>query len=600
MIGDGLQVDALELFKAEIRAEDLPVRIECVKHVDVIAHALGKDNAISVLVPLISDCVKGIFCSDDDELLLSFAKNLPKLVPYLPVESGPTALIGPLEFLANQDETVIREAAVESLGKLSRISKSVCDDACYPALLRLFKGTLFEWCLHVFVAEWFSPKLSACGLAHFVYPSVGAEARAQIRMLYIGCANDETPMVKRAAASHLHKLLPVMEKEFVISEVVPVYQMFATDDTQEAVRCSCVASSVALCELLNESEINMHARDTITALATDKSWRVRLAMAKVLGRLCQSLGRESMVSHLLAPMMAMMQDQEPDVRKAAVSSLHETAGLLSPEEVAVAIVPLFSVIGKDPVQQVRSALSACIGPLAKTLGNDFTLTHLLPLLMESIKDDYPTIRFNATGSIGSICEVLGNDPQYQSTITSLVSLMHTLSQDANWRTRLAVLEQIPILCKLLGKEVFEQKLESLLLSFFGDSVHAIRAAVTQEIGKVVLLIGEEWAVNHFANKVLSLYSETNSYSSRIAILQTLPKLKAVMKNADDVKRLLFPPLEKGCRDLVPNVRFVACEVIAEMFPKNLDALRPSLDTLATDVDIDVRYFAQRAVIEANK
>jgi serine/threonine-protein phosphatase 2A regulatory subunit A len=360
-----------------------------------------------------------------------------------------------------------------------------------------------------------------------------------------------------------------------------------------------VTASVALCDTFNQDECKQYLRETLADLALDRSWRVRLGTAKVYGKFCISIGKESMMSHLLQPLVELMQDQEPDVRKAAVTALEETSSLMTPEIVVSYIVPLFPSISKDPVQQVRSALSASIGPLSKSLGQGFTLTYLIPLLTESVKDESPTIRFNATASIGSLCQVLSGNTQ---VLNQMVSLLHLLAQDSNWRTRLAVLEQIPVLSKLHGGEFFETKLESLFLSFFGDSVHAVRAALTVQIGTIAQEFGEEWTVSHFLQKILSLYSPASSYSSRIAILQTLGKLAAVIRSGDDVKRLLSPTLEKGCGDPVANVRFVACSVVDEILKLQGSKsnavgrfIKPKLESLVNDADMDVRYFASRAV-----
>ena len=576
------EFDALEFFKSEIRSEDISVRIECISRLDLIANALGPAVALSSLVPLIFECVKGVFCSDDDEVLLAFARYIPLLCRFLPEETGPVALVQILESLAGQDETVIREAAVKSLGVIAEECKAVCKQACLPALIRLFK------------ADWFSLKLSACGLAHFVYPQVPDESKAQIRGLYIACANDETPMVRRSAAFHLFEMIKVTEKPFVISELIPVFENLAHDETQEAVRSSCVAASEALCSRLDEAEMTVHVRDTVASLATDKSWRVRLAVVKVYGELCRLLGKASTESHLVEPLALLIKDQEPDVRKTAVIALCNTAELLTPTIVVSTFVPLFSLISKDPVQQVRSALSSCIASLAKSLGKDFTIAHLIPLLMDSVKDDHPTIRYMATGSIGTICEVVQEPP----VISQLIDLLQALSHDSNWRTRLAVLEQIPHLSRLLGREVFEAKLQNLFLSFFGDAVHAVREALTIEIGCLVSQLGEEWTVNHLVSKITSLYSSTNSFSSRIAILHTLPKLALVISRPEDINTFLLPTLEEGVRDPVPNVRFVACAVARDLLGSSAtekSTVVKHLQPLLDDQDSDVRYFASRAV-----
>ena len=570
-------VDAMELFKSEIRSSELQVRLDCITHLDVIAFALGREVTQSTLVPLIAECISGVFCQDDDEVLLAFAKHIPDMLPFLPTESGVDHIVPLLESLASQDETVIREAAVVSLGKVASWNASSCANSCFPALMRLFK------------AEWFSQRLAACGFAPYVYPHVSEENKSQIRSLFLSCANDELPMVKRSAAANLARLIEVVEKVHVIKELVPVYKTLAQDDTQDAVRSSCVAASISLCKIFSESEANEHVRDTVSALALDKSWRVRLCVVKVYANLCECLGKEATLSHLVDPLVALIRDQEPDVRKAAIVAFIATARFLTPTQVATFFVPLFPVVCKDPVQQVRSALTESIAPLARSLGKEFTQAHLLPLLLDSVKDDHCTIRYNSTSAISTICEVLQDNP---AVVTQLVGLLHTLSQDSNWRTRLAVLEQIPPLCKLLGKETFESKLESLFLSFFGDSVSAVREALSVEIGKLVAMQGEEWTLNHFIPKVLSLYSETNSYSSRVAILQTLPRMASVLSSEEDVKRLIVPTVQLACKDGVANVRFVACSVISELV-----TLRQSVDVepLLQDPDADVRYFASQAL-----
>ena len=588
---DVSEVDALELFRCDIRAEELAVRVECVKHMRAVAHALGKEKTLNSFVPLIAECVKGLFCSDDDEVLLAFAKYIPTLTPYLPVESGPGAIVPVLEYLASQDETVIREAAVKSLGILASRDAVQCNQICFPALIRLFKS------------EWFSPRISACAFASFVYPHVADEPKAQIRALYIACAtNEEAPMVRRAAAANLTQFIGVVEIGFVVSDLIPVFHSLAKDETQEPVRTSCVHAATRMCEIFAQEEANLHMCETIADLATDKSWRVRLAVTKVYGKLCKCLGPDSTSSHLLYPLVALIRDQEPDVRRAAVAALPDTASLLHVSEVVETLVPLFSVIIKDPVQQVRAALSGCIGPLAKSLGKEFTLDHLIPLLTDAVKDESPVIRYQSTGSIGSICEVL-QDPVFQKSLNQMISLMIALSQDSNWRTRLAVLEQIPVLCRLHGRDFFESKLENLFLSFFGDSVYAVRAALTDQIGVLAEFLGEEWTTNHFLQKVLTLYSLTSPYSTRVAILQTLPRIASVMRDTEDVSKLLLPTLEKGCTDPVANVRFVACSVIAEIANTGKkSSLRKSvineLDNLIKDNDIDVQYFALKALEQA--
>jgi serine/threonine-protein phosphatase 2A regulatory subunit A len=588
LMGDINEVDPLELFRSDIKVEDLVVRVQCIKHMNAVAHALGKEKALSVFVPLIMECVKGLFCSDDDEMLLAFAQHIPSLIHHLPTDSGAGALVPILEYLASQDETVIREAAVSSLGFIAAKDPVHCNQTCFPALIRLFKS------------EWFSPRISACAFASHVYSHVSEDSKSQIRALYISCAtNEEAPMVRRAAASNLMDFIGVLDKQVVVSEIIPVFHGLAKDETQEPVRTSCVHAATRMCEIFAQEEANLHMCKTVAELATDKSWRVRLAVAKVYGKLCKCLGPQSTSTHLLYPLVELIRDQEPDVRKAAVAALPDVTPLLPMSEVIDCIVPLFSVVIKDPVQQVRAALSACIGELARLLGKEFTVDHLIPLLTEAVKDELPVIRYESTASIGSICEVL-QDPVFQKTLNQMISLLNALAQDTNWRTRLAVLEQIPVLCRLHGRDFFESKLENLFLSFFGDSVYAVRGALSDQIRVLADFLGDEWTSQHFLQKVLSLYSLSSPYSTRVAILQTLPKIAGVMRNFDQVNKLIIPILAMGCTDPVANVRFVACSMIVKIANEGkrsglkLSAMK-ELEVLKKDADIDVQYFALKAL-----
>jgi hypothetical protein len=70
-----------------------------------------------------------------------------------------------------------------------------------------------------------------------------------------------------------------------------------------------------------------------------------------------------------------------------------------------------------------------------------------------------------------------------------------------------------------------------------------------------------------------------------------------------LSKLVLPTLGKGCNDPVANVRFVACSVIAEIANSGKkSSLRKSvineLDNLMKDTDIDVQYFALKALERA--
>lgn len=71
--------------------------------------------------------------------------------------------------------------------------------------------------------------------------------------------------------------------------------------------------------------------------------------------------------------------------------------------------------------------------------------------------------------------------------------------------------------------------------------------------------------------------------------------------ADVIKRLFLPTIKTLSQDQVANVRFNVAKTLQKVAPF-LDAplvdaeIKPILDQLNTDTDVDVKYFASEAIL----
>ncbi len=81
--------------------------------------------------------------------------------------------------------------------------------------------------------EWFTARVSACGLFATAYAKAIPALRAELRALYGKLTHDETPMVRRAAAQNLGKLAEAVEPEFVSSELKGFFSDLTQDGEQE-------------------------------------------------------------------------------------------------------------------------------------------------------------------------------------------------------------------------------------------------------------------------------------------------------------------------------------------------------------------------------
>lgn len=93
-----------------------------------------------------------------------------------------------------------------------------------------------------------------------------------------------------------------------------------------------------------------------------------------------------------------------------------------------------------------------------------TIEHLLPLFLSQLKDECPEVRLNIISNLDCVNEVIGIQQLSQSLLPAIVEL----AEDSKWRVRLAIIEYMPLLAGQLGVEFFDEKLNSLCMTWLVD------------------------------------------------------------------------------------------------------------------------------------
>lgn len=193
----------------------------------------------------------------------------------------------PLESLAQVEETIVRDKAVDSLRTLAP-QHSAADLETYflPTVKRLAQG------------DWFTSRTSASGLISVCYARVSNHVKGELRQydslsflfilnesivlrLFKGLCQDDTPMVRRAAASKLGEFAKVVEPEYLRQELVPLFTNLASDE-QDSVRLLAIEAGIAMACLFRHEDLEQQMMQTLRAATEDKSWRVRYVVADKL------------------------------------------------------------------------------------------------------------------------------------------------------------------------------------------------------------------------------------------------------------------------------------------------------------------------------
>lgn len=167
--------------------------------------------------------------------------------------------------------------AVESLNKIcGELSPQQVEEYFVPLTIRLSK------------ADWFTSKVSGCGLYTAPYSKVSPPVQQQLRHQFGQLVHDDTPMVRRQAATNLAKFVKEMPAAIVVEEMIPMFQHLVQDD-QDSVRLLTVEVLISIAEVVPKEQQSSHGvlLTSLRSLIEDKSWRVRYMIADRFEKVCE-------------------------------------------------------------------------------------------------------------------------------------------------------------------------------------------------------------------------------------------------------------------------------------------------------------------------
>ncbi|KAI6660968.1 Serine/threonine-protein phosphatase 2A 65 kDa regulatory subunit A beta isoform [Oopsacas minuta] len=306
---DGVDEDSLypiAVLIDELRNEDVQLRLNSIRKLSTIALALGCERTRKELIPFLTDTI-----DDEDEVLHALAEQLGDkgFIHLVGGQEYAHCLLAPLENLAMVEETFVRDKAVESLRNLvsSHATKDL-QDHYIPLIKRLT------------TAEWFTSRTSACGLYSVVYQKVSQQTQEELRMHLKNLCQDDTPMVRRAAAGKIGEIAKVMDKEHVKGDLIPLFSALAEDD-QDSVRLLVISACVSIAYILDKSEAEQLLMPVLTSKCKDKSWRVRYMVTDKFEELQTSIGPVLTKKDLVPAFSNLLKDAEAEVRAAAASKI---------------------------------------------------------------------------------------------------------------------------------------------------------------------------------------------------------------------------------------------------------------------------------------
>ena len=117
----------------------------------------------------------------------------------------------------------------------------------------------------------------------------------------------------------------------------------------------------------------------IIQAADDKSWRVRLALARNFTEIAENFGKEVTDMSLIQTYGNLLKDTEVDVKIEAVKLLSGFIKIVSADKISV-LIPQVLALGKDQMSIVRSFVGGVLSNMIGAISKDQAYQNIQPLI----------------------------------------------------------------------------------------------------------------------------------------------------------------------------------------------------------------------------
>lgn len=579
-----------DFFCSELNTGEPQRQLQAVSRMRVICLALGPERTRKHLLTFLQGEMElGKYM---DEVLVAIAYNLGRCVEFIGPMSELPCLLKPLEWMCNIEETTVRDEAVASLNLIGKQMEPEQIKAEFlPIVLSLAK--------HM---EWFTPRVSASGLFPLAMQKLGGDAAAsqELRDGFKQLGDDETPMVRRAAALQLSDFAKAVGEGHASEDLLPLYQKLLSDE-QDSVRVNALKSSAAIIALAGGQRLGV-LKDYFKKCVGDKSWRVRVACAEAIAEVGAACVRDAEALAEVKEIYGMLQrDHEAEVRIATALRAAGVTAALGADFGREPVFPILKELVLDPNSIQRIELAAVLMDMAAPLGKAQALELVFPTAAQLLEagEENNNVRLLMIGKLHAFVEVVGITDERGEKRNGVVGLVGRLCQDKNWRVRHSTLTLFPKLAAAMGEADFSAEFAGQEAGWATDNCALIRTDWAKTIGTVAARFEDPkaWLAQHVL-PVLEERKAEKSFQLRAVLLEGASTL-APLLDVDQLQAKLCPSILEMCDDKVPNLRIdavkccrsVGCAVGEDWRERILTKLREK----AEDEDPDVKFFANDSI-----
>ncbi|KAJ6233156.1 protein phosphatase 2 (formerly 2a) [Anaeramoeba flamelloides] len=566
-------------------SQDPKLRFESISQIKLIAKTIGEKRTRKEFIPFLT----GFSGDEDTKTLLVLIKELSGFAELVGGNDYIYSIFPPLIKLTSHEDVTISEQVIETFQILCKdFSKEDFAKHIFP----LFKQLSLK--------KWMSYNYTACGMIPLFYASLEKEQQEFVQKIFLRFCKNKSTLIRKKCCKILSKLILLFDEELIISFALPLLQEFH-QDSQDSIRIQSVDNCVSCVKQLKDEQIIIQEIIPIfQTLSEDKSWRIRHKVSSSFCQFCSNLSEKIILEVLIGSYLDLLEDTEDEVRSIGSLKLFDFCELIKTNSKIITekIVPKIESLSTDSCGFVKSSLAVSIVKISTLIGKEESLEKLLPHQLVLLSEESAKISLPLIQNLHYVSEVVGIEPLMNEVLSSI----NQLSNDNDWRNRVAMIKCIASLAKQFGVELFNEHLLDLSFSWFTDVVHSVREEATTMITELTKLFGVKWSNQFAIPKIIQLSNHQNHLFRQISIY-TILKLAPII-GEDSINNNVIETIIQLSQDPVPNIRIYLVNTFIQLSKhinqESLNQLKTILNKLLEDVDQDVQYFAKRTLKEIEK
>ena len=172
---------------------------------------------------------------------------------------------------------------------------------------------------------------------------------------FVELASEDTPLIRKGCAFRIGNFALQLDKEHIIADLIPAFKQLAADE-QDGIRVLCIEGLIKIAGRLTKEDNQRHILPMLLTSSEDKSWKVRLSIAKNFTELSKAFGKEITDGNLVAKFAQLLKDVEADVRTAGVISLKDCVRNIGVEKVQSILFPALQSLVQDSSFNVKGKI----------------------------------------------------------------------------------------------------------------------------------------------------------------------------------------------------------------------------------------------------